>query len=740
MRILFVPASVVLVLFLILPNKIEPQKRKAARVIEGTISNFECGDNCYLTIIDKNGKEHTGLCLASICNPWTAVQTMPPRYKGRNVRATLGKGKQYNAAGKVMGTADAFTSIQILEATTRPSTVSVLTSQQNPAPAMPPRQDWSFAGEWSNETSRLTIIRNGNKFTAVYPTAKDVEVLHGEVLANNQLRLRNDSVGKIVNPFESYAGDFDREAWIELGGDGSFVTVRFNQEKGGRSIVMKRIAGTVASSISETSTVTWASVSAGSSYACAVTTTGAPYCWGHGHGDITSDEVFGSPGLVQVIDGMNVAMVSAGADSACWLTTGGAAYCSGGNDYGQLGNGRGSTGIQHGRDSAAPVAVKGGLRFSLVSVGKNHTCGLTSDGVAYCWGDNRSEQLGNIDKVWTTNDSQFIDNRYGTKSEESAVPFAVGGGLRFTTLSAGAAHTCALTTAGTAYCWGEGGHGELGNGATARSARPVAVAGGLTFASLTASNTESFTCGLTKSGAAYCWGLVGDNDNLQLGNGRTGSSSVPVAVAGGLTFSTLSAGAEHVCGITTGGAAYCWGRGGWGNLGTGATKDALTPVPVAGALRFASISSGGTHTCGVTTGGVLYCWGSNGYGELGGATTARNSLVPVAPRMQPDNDGFKAFFREFCSAVRKRDRTALELTMSPAIKFPVEVGSPSMAFDYLGYNDSEGWKQLDESVTTGTKPHKDSSPQPVARVTNDNWVLFARGADGKWRWLRFGIP
>ncbi|HEY6802935.1 MAG TPA: hypothetical protein VI306_05080 [Pyrinomonadaceae bacterium] len=542
MKNLFVLASVVIVLFLARPNTIEAQKRKAPRIVEGTISKFECGDNCYLTITDKNGTEHTGLCLASICNAWTAEQTMPPRYKGRSVRATLGKGKQYDGAGHVMGTVDAFTRIQILEATAPPSTASVLTSQQSPPPAMAPRQEWNFAGEWSNDTSRLTIIRDGNKYSAVYPTAKDVEVLHGQVLANSQLWLRNNSVGKIVNPFESYAGDFDREAWLELGGDGNFLTVRFNQAKGGRSIVMKRIAGTTASPNSGgTNTVTWVSVSAGSSYACAVTTTGAPYCWGNGHGDITSGEVFGIPGLVQVIDGMTVAMVSAGPDSACWLTTDGVAYCSGGNDYGQLGNGRGSTGIQHGRDSAVPTAVKGGLRFSVVSVGKNHTCGLTIDGAAYCWGDNRYEQLGNIDKVWTTNESQFIDNRYGTKSAESAVPFPVGGGLRFAKMSAGAAHTCALTTDGAAYCWGEGSHGELGNGARARSARPVAVAGELSFASLTASNTESFTCGLTTSGAAYCWGLVGDNDNLQLGNGRTGSSSVPVAVAGGLTFATLSA-------------------------------------------------------------------------------------------------------------------------------------------------------------------------------------------------------
>ena len=146
----------------------------------------------------------------------------------------------------------------------------------------------------------------------------------------------------------------------------------------------------------------------------------------------------------------------------------------------------------------------------------------------------------------------------------------------------------------------------------------------------------------------------------------------------------------------------------------------------------------GVKVGGMMTGGVLYCWGSNGYGQLGGATTAKSSLVPVAVPMPTDKDGFKAFFREFCSAVRKRDRAILESMMSPTIEFPIEIGSPSMAFDYLGYDNGDGWKQLEESITTGTKPYKDSSLHPVTRVTHDNWVLFGRSSDGKWRWLRFG--
>jgi hypothetical protein len=111
-------ASVLVVLFLglgVLPTQIQAQKRKVAKTMEGTISKFECGDNCYLTITDAKGKEHTGLCLASICNAWTSLQTMPGSFKGKRVRVVIGKGKQYDGEGTVMGTHDAFTKIHVLK-------------------------------------------------------------------------------------------------------------------------------------------------------------------------------------------------------------------------------------------------------------------------------------------------------------------------------------------------------------------------------------------------------------------------------------------------------------------------------------------------------------------------------------------------------------------------------------------------------------------------------------------------
>ncbi len=120
------------------------------------------------------------------------------------------------------------------------------------------------------------------------------------------------------------------------------------------------------------------------------------------------------------------------------------------------------------------------------------------------------------------------------------------------------------------------------------------------------------TCGVTVSGAAYCWGDALDGD---LGNGTTTSTTTPVAVSGTLTFASVSAGNNTTCGVTTDGTGYCWGSNGAGQLGNASTTTAFstTPVAVLGGLRFASISSSGSGStvCGLTTSHAAYCWGTN---------------------------------------------------------------------------------------------------------------------------------
>ena len=155
-------------------------------------------------------------------------------------------------------------------------------------------------------------------------------------------------------------------------------------------------------------------------------------------------------------------------------------------------------------------------------------------------------------------------------------------------MSAGYFHTCGLTPSGAAYCWGGGG-----------VLAPTPVAGGLTFTVLSAGLLGD-TCGVTPSGAAYCWG---GNSDGELGDGTTNAELVPTPVAGGFTFASVNPGVYHTCGVTLSGAAYCWGSNAFGQLGDGTTTQRLVPTPVAGGLTFTAVSAGWWHTCGVSWAG-----------------------------------------------------------------------------------------------------------------------------------------
>jgi len=332
------------------------------------------------------------------------------------------------------------------------------------------------------------------------------------------------------------------------------------------------------------------------------------------------------------------ASVAAGGAHTCALAPSGAAYCWGRSEGGQVGVASPASicpiGTQAYPCSLIPVAVQGGLVFTALDAGGEHVCALTSAGAAHCWGRNHAGQLGD-----NTTTHRFA-------------PVAVTGGLTFASLSLGTLHTCGLTAQGAAYCWGSNSRGQLGDGSTTDRAAPVAVTGGLAFEQITAGGSQlGYTCALTTAGQAYCWG---DNGGGQLGIGAQDQAahSAPAPVSGVVVFAALSAGlGSHTCGLTSAGSAFCWGANAFGALGDGTTASRFSPVAVSGGIVFAQIIAGGFigHTCGVTGTGTAYCWGENEVGAIGNGTLL-DPLVPSAVAGGHSFSSLDAGFRHTCGA------------------------------------------------------------------------------------------
>ncbi len=329
-----------------------------------------------------------------------------------------------------------------------------------------------------------------------------------------------------------------------------------------------------------------------------------------GHYESCADEGFVLSTFLAMTDDIDL-----GAEHGC-VVRDGTAWCWGNNSKGQLGDG-----TRHSHAEAYPVSSSLDAEVIEISSGGHHTCARGADGSLSCWGDNARGQLG-----------------LGINQKRAKEPMAVSQlGRDVASIAAGAEHTCALTTAGQTWCWGDNAEGQLGIGNASNLERsPVLVAAlGTDVARIATGESAAHTCAVNNVGRLSCWGA---NSDGQLGDDTRTNHSVPVQVAstaGGAPFGEVTdacTGAFHTCARRADASVWCWGNNELGQLGNGAKAQTRSQRPVRVALEDGvaqgTLSCGANHTCATLDSGELQCWGDNSQGQLGNGSVGNSSSVP----------------------------------------------------------------------------------------------------------------
>jgi Regulator of chromosome condensation (RCC1) repeat len=305
-------------------------------------------------------------------------------------------------------------------------------------------------------------------------------------------------------------------------------------------------------------------------------------------------------------------------------------------------------------DSSCALDLSLCLKADKISLGKDSTIAIDSQGQWYWWGSGSttiengdlSAGVQLIDIASNPENDSFValdsSGQPLSSSNNFDSPSLIdnSGGAVFTSIVMGRNHSCALDDTGKAWCWGSSDY--LG-GFAGNSDEPVLVTMplGRTFISISAA--FEYTCAIDDLGGGWCWGK---NSQGQFGDGTTDNSITPVQVllASG-SFISISAGDRFTCGVDNSGDGWCWGQNDFGNLGDNTNDDSLIPVPVSMPLgiKFSSIvvSTGG-FTCAIDESNNGWCWGDGALGVLGNGEVT-DYQIPVEMVM-PENTRFSKIF------------------------------------------------------------------------------------------------
>lgn len=297
--------------------------------------------------------------------------------------------------------------------------------------------------------------------------------------------------------------------------------------------------------------------------------------------------------------------VAAGLQHSCAVTTENVAYCWGSGAAGQLGTGAPTA-------TVPPTAVAGGLRFRAIGAGDDFTCGVTTGGQVYCWGENGLNQLGD-----------------GTTTDRSA-PVPVAGLPPVAELFVGARGVYAFTEDERRFCWGADCRG--GN-EPALQPVPAEVASLPPLRGMASRGPH--WCGASRARGVVCWG-AGIHRSLGTPPAEFDPLRDYTISMSGTSFRDAAAGAAHSCGLASTGIVYCWGHNGYAQLGLGAREPTTDPAegrlpvqPIRGDRRFTEVFAGGRISCALDAEGAAFCWGDNAFGQVGAGSSSAAVTSPT---------------------------------------------------------------------------------------------------------------
>lgn len=273
-----------------------------------------------------------------------------------------------------------------------------------------------------------------------------------------------------------------------------------------------------------------------------------------------------------------------GENHTCQLSPAGQVSCWGYNMQGQLGVGstqHPAAGVVHGIGDASDGSVRA------IAAGDYQTCALTQRGRVWCWGQNHEGQAG-----------------LGQATEAPVrSPTLVAGLDQVAQLALGDLTSCAITTAGALYCWGDNSQGQIDGSGQRRKLTPTRVVG---FESPDLIAVGNYHLCIVRAGRVSCRGSL---------------ARISSAIATLDEVDGISSGWEHSC-VLRRGVPLCFGRSYLGGLGTGrvcpvgqsVTCDAdvlYPPAPVPGVSGAVEIDTHDYHSCVRLASGAVTCWGNN---------------------------------------------------------------------------------------------------------------------------------